>query len=374
MAVAAVGAAVAPRALGWAALVLAGSVWSGVCEHAEYDYRASTAAGCVVTKSSGGNCSDASAVPRGCLAPAAIYSLSPRWFGQMMAVPGPVWTWLPLGLWLAAVLVLQRRARVGSGRGVWVDATTASAAVVMRTALLLAAAWYLALIPLLRNLASWFAAVGLPPFDPSGHIFVIGVQLVPLWLWYAARHCAGPLSTEAAGGEEPVALGTSHAWLPLPPHHPDARERRRHVCSAQTLFAAGLLLAEGLLWYTSFATAAWFHTPAATTVALLAPLTLTVAAAYLTVRASRARATNAGLSPSQVRTAAAVVGGAWAAGTLGAVIYIAALAPRGGVASLAGAIGYDTVVAAAAFLLLRTPVLLPAPVASARAVAVSDTI
>lgn len=83
--------------------------------------------------------------------------VSPRWLGKLLGAAGPLLTWLPL-----ALLPAPPPAKAPSPD--------------LPRALLLSICAWLALIPpihLLRRLL---------PLDPSGHIFLYGAQLVPLWV------------------------------------------------------------------------------------------------------------------------------------------------------------------------------------------------
>lgn len=108
-----------------------------------------------------------------CLSPAVALTLSPRWLANVAGMGGPLLTWLPL---------------LCFSRGGWPT---------LRLALL----WYLALIGIVRHthrvLDGW---------DPSGHVFVYGAQLLPLWIFLPMR----PLSAREFL-PQPVALSL-HLW------------------------------------------------------------------------------------------------------------------------------------------------------------------
>ena len=136
-------------------------------------------------------------------------ALSPPWLGKLLAALGPALTWAPL-------LPLSRPSPL------------------LRRALLLSmCAWLVCIAPiqLLRRLA--------PPLDPSGHIFLFGAQLLPLW--EAQRTMArGAASSKGAAGAGSAAAAALPSSL-LPPL---------------------LLLLEGALLIFSAATAAFYHSPA----------------------------------------------------------------------------------------------------------------
>jgi hypothetical protein len=130
-----------------------------------------------------------SALRSSCSAPASILcpsdalaaALSPRPVSDVLTALGPALVWAPL-------LVHARASSCGPTRGALLAAL---------------ACWLIACMPvrLTRRLSGG-------AFDPSGHVFVIGVQLVPLWVARGAGAAGGgarvPLALRAAGAIEPV--------------------------------------------------------------------------------------------------------------------------------------------------------------------------
>lgn len=167
----------------WATAVLACGAWYTACA---CSLRARSAAAT--------ECFGESGV---CLRWEAVQALSPRWLSDAIGISGPLVTWALLAPTLAAA---------------------------SRTALLLdTVLWYLAFIMAVRYLhlalpPAW------PPWDPSGHVFVYGAQLVPTWL-----------TAQLAPTREKPACALRHAALHL---------------------ARGYAL---VLLYASCATAAFFH-------------------------------------------------------------------------------------------------------------------
>lgn len=119
-----------------------------------YNLKRSKAESCTILKSTptaricishGPLCNDAQAVS----------TLSPRWLSDLAGMGGPLLSWVPLLL-------------LGADTGV------------MATVI----GWYLAFIAPVRHAKLWFDS----GFDPSGHVFVYGAQLVPLaWLPHRSR-------------------------------------------------------------------------------------------------------------------------------------------------------------------------------------------
>lgn len=116
-----------------------------------YDFRRSTAA-CAVVRGRGGECAP---VPSLCPAPATLAAVSPRWLGVSIALAGPLLGWAPLA---AAMVAAPRQAPLRS----------------LAPLLAAAALTFLALVMPVRYLHHVLA------YDPSGHIFIVGVELAPL--------------------------------------------------------------------------------------------------------------------------------------------------------------------------------------------------
>ena len=197
------------RAASWLAVLLASGLLETYCGHTRYDLRASARAGCTTLKPPDNACIEPSG---GCLSADAVRWLSPRPLALLAGHGGPLLTWIPL--LLGGAHKSPMRSTVGN-------------------TLVLAATWYLGLIGLVRHTHLLLAN----DWDPSGHVFVYGAQLVPRWHLLRAEQRAGANSSAS---------------------HPLAR--------------AWLLVWEGVLWYLSSMTAIAFHT-----------LSETAAAAALTV-------------------------------------------------------------------------------------------
>ena len=140
----------------------------------------------------------AASLPPACLAPHRVRSLSPGWLARRLGDAGPLLVWLPL-VWAAA----GRRAEPCGGAGGR-----------LRAALGLACLVYLAAIMPVRYLRR-----ALPGgFDPSGHVFLFGVQLVPLWaavqVWAVGDGegaAGGAVAAVAAAGGRATAAGGGRA-------------------------------------------------------------------------------------------------------------------------------------------------------------------
>ena len=192
------------RLSAWTLLLGMASQWEWLCAHKAYDWRASTDA-CVRLKGS----TECVVLQQYCLSPTSIGFASPRWLSDVAGYGGPLLTWLPL-------LVASRPVAC------------------IRPLLCTALIWYLSLIGIVRH-----AHLLLPSrWDPSGHCFVYGAQLLPLWAISSL-----PALTD---------------W---------------HVPRALTLWSAVLL-------YLSAATAACFHTASETAAAWLMLLLLHAALSH----------------------------------------------------------------------------------------------
>ena len=135
------------RLAAWTLLLGVASQWEWRCAHKAYDWRASTDA-CVRHKGS----TECVVLEPYCLSPTSIETASPRWLSDVAGYGGPLLTWLPL-------LVASR--------------PIAGTRPLLCTALI----WYLSLISVVRH-----THLLLPSrWDPSGHCFVYGAQLLPLW-------------------------------------------------------------------------------------------------------------------------------------------------------------------------------------------------
>ena len=226
--------------LAWSGVVLAAAAWNKCCEAKKYDLEKSTP-DCLRFRGST-ECHDD--LPPGCLAPASIAFLSPRWLATFVGYGGPLITWVPLLL---------------------AETSERPFANLLRLTLL----WYLALIGLVRHTHTFLGV----HWDPSGHVFVYGSQLIPQWRRWHAH----------AGG------ATAAAWPLL--------ER------AVVAWAA-------LLCYLSATTAAFFHLWNETVVAWLVVLLL-----WALLAADRPEAKGGAAAPGAWLAAASwllCTAGAWA--------------------------------------------------------------
>ena len=214
-------------------------------------------------------------LPRGS---ALLALLSPPQLTDALAAAGPLLTWLPL---------------------LYASCGRAPAHAATRRALLLCmAAWLLLSWPmrLTKRLHAALLQGAAPPFDPSGHIFLYGMQLVPL----------------LAFKQEGVAAGGA-----APPAKPPLQLRLRQL--------PGLLLARGwetLLLHLAFCTAAFYHDALESAAAAGCVLAVHAAASAAPLRSL------AGAQPLQLLGAA---GGAWALAGWGLLRMLAAAgaaAPR----------------------------------------------
>ena len=157
---------------------------------------------------------EAAALEPACAAQAMVRTLSPRWLGAAAAVAGPALGWFAPAAWLAA-----------AARGA---AAERLAALRLAPALAAAAAVFFACINVLR-----FARHLPGGWDPSGHVFLVGVTLMPSWV---------------------LAVETTHG---------DAASLRGAGAAAAVTAAAATAarLTEPLLWWLSAGAATVFHTP-----------------------------------------------------------------------------------------------------------------
>jgi len=165
----------------------------GACRYTAYDIGASLRAGCTQLTAA----AECLAPNATCLPASAVAALSPRWLGSLAGNGGPLISWVPM------LLLALRPTRSAAQR------------LAALSALQLTLVWYLALIGPVRHTHT----LASNSWDPSGHVFVYGAQLVPLWL--------------------------------LPPDGPAARRT-----AAGTLLDAWAVV----LLYLSVATACFYHT------------------------------------------------------------------------------------------------------------------
>ena len=179
----------------WSILLGFAATWESKCAYSTYDLKRSTPT-CTTSKAaaSAGMCYS---LPRLCLDAQAVAKLSPRWLSGLSGMGGPLLSWVPLLL---------------------LGADKAMLATVL--------SWYVAFIMPVRHAKLWLPL----GFDPSGHVFVYGAQLVPLIFTLTAVGSARPL--------------VRNAWLP------------------QLAGWLGVWLVT--LCFLSGTTSAFFHTPAET--------------------------------------------------------------------------------------------------------------
>ena len=236
---------------------------------------------------------------------AARDAVAPRALGAAVAALGPAPAWL--------LVLLMLRAEGSSARA--------------RGALIGAAAAFLGAVFPVRLTS--FLTDG--AFDPSGHIFIFGLELVPLW---AALSSPSPASQQdgsnaysaaprcdptavGAGADAGAGAGAGAGEAVAAEAIVDPTSSRQQIRAiAPPALKVAALLAEAAIYVMSASTAALFHTPLETAAAWLIAAALLVAVAEWQV-----------LSPARsLRNAAALLAAPtlalWAAGLL-AGIYIA---------------------------------------------------
>ena len=126
--------------LAWSGVVLSAAAWDACCGAKKFDLEKSSP-DCLRFRGST-ECRNKELLP-GCLAPASIAFLSPRWLATFVGYGGPLLTWVPLLL---------------------AETSERPFANLLRLTLL----WYLALIGLVRHTHTFLSV----RWDPSGHVFV----------------------------------------------------------------------------------------------------------------------------------------------------------------------------------------------------------
>ncbi len=181
----------------WGALLLVAGLWELGCRYTSYDWRRSAALNCTVLRTARqGECYSGSS--QFCLPASVVGVLSPRWLSNSVGMGGPLISWVPL-------LAFAQCERPAARR-------LAALSRMHRTLV-----WYLGGIGVVRH-AHVLSTVR---WDPSGHVFVYGAQLVPLWRLLPAA--------PTPGAQWPVLEALLGAWT-------------------------------AVLWYLSFTTASFFHT------------------------------------------------------------------------------------------------------------------
>lgn len=230
-----------------------------------------------------------------CLHPKDIRAWSPRVLGELAVIGGPIWVWAPLLIWL---FLHRGGLRQESAHPALLAAT--------RKVLAVCCCVFLAFIMPIRymgRMTDWFGG-----FDPSGHVFVFGLQLVPLWVLLTLRshfdsyapvtdvsadtdadaNADAPDPDRIDGCDTSAAVadgitGGSPNVSP-PPVHRQHRRARGAGCTCIGGTSAGLLwsarIAEACIWYLSAATASFFHTGAEVLVSYLITLVLAVYCSY----------------------------------------------------------------------------------------------
>lgn len=160
----------APLLALWGVALCVAGLFEAGCHYTAYELGASASVGCTVTSASAPGCASP---PHMCLPASTVAALSPRWLGIVIAgMGGPLISWLPM---LALAMRRERSTQQRLG----------ALSQLQRTML-----WYLGFIGVVRNThvltasSAWCTAARAcsRPWDPSGHTFVYGAQLVPLAL------------------------------------------------------------------------------------------------------------------------------------------------------------------------------------------------
>lgn len=255
------------KLLWWGAVLISAATWEVACGYKAYDLRRSTSS-CIALRSSIGAEDCLPTPPSWCIHPAAVSVASPWWLAAVAGYGGPLITWLPL--------LTSRRSAAQSA---------------LKSTIL----WYLALIGPVRHSRSLLPA----GWDPSGHVFVYGAQLVPYW--QTVPRSSVPLDTRLV-----------ECFLAL-------------WCS--------------LLWYLSAATAAFFHTASETLTGWL----LVAGLHFLLIRQQRTPAAEARTVQFSGAPFASWLGALLIWVTSSGAAWGLKLASGGSLATLQGELAYDTV-------------------------------
>lgn len=185
----------------WTAVGLGAVLWRESCSYGDYDLLSSAQKQCLMLKSRPEQCSTllSSNYFGQCLHPRTVAAIAPRSWGKLVANVGPAWLWIPLllgllwrqGHWQSRKSETRVREAGGSAEQktpaadflLWSGSSTspllhrlqgqAYAAV-----LLVSFLFFLAGITVIR----WGKHLLPEGFDPSGHVFVYGLLLAPLWV------------------------------------------------------------------------------------------------------------------------------------------------------------------------------------------------
>lgn len=131
--------------IAWSLLLLLAAAWEANCKYTMYDLKRSVP-GCTILEASDTRiCFSPSSQ---CVDAATVRVLSPRWLSNLAGRGGPLLSWVPMLL-------------LGGGA--------------VKSTLACVIGWYLTLIAPVRHVKLWHSS----GFDPSGHVFVYGSQLIP---------------------------------------------------------------------------------------------------------------------------------------------------------------------------------------------------
>ena len=375
--------AVARRFALWSALIALTIWWRARCSYHDYDVKRSTPE-CVVFKSR----NPASQVelechpepiPQMCMMPHHISMLSPAKLARFLGDVGPLVVWLPL---IAFAVLHERHARrlsvsivedaasdVGAAVKEMVMAPASESSDGLRqaaddthtsgprevdsgrrhgfhhhhhnhyvtTSIVIASLVYLAVIMPVRYLRRVLAS----GWDPSGHVLLYGIQLVPLW-------------------------GTAQATTTL-----KGNSAYAHPTAARAVWLA-LMAAEAGLWVLTVATAAVFH-HASEVLATWVVVGLTAYATHAALVPSASAApdaVNSRAAQARLHRLLLLACILWLCGLLMPLSLMMVLGRSGArgeghnplkAATLAAAVGYDLVVAAISTWLIRWRLTLPRP-------------
>lgn len=252
-----------------------------------------------------------------CISPSQIQLLGPRIISDILALGGPAWIWLPL-LWvfytgirknnnntITTSTVPSTTTVVPSGSSIITsrNSSSLSASVslvsttqpnetvrilstiftVLRIVLIYTMYMYLVFIMIIRftvKLVDYFGG-----WDPSGHVFLYGLQLIPLWLLPTVTKYSNSSTSSGSsitsnfnnnssayknsakeGTTGTPSLSSSSSLLEHIYYHPSSSYNlSRPLVNGMGISLHHILsILEIIIYYMTFTTASFFHTPSET--------------------------------------------------------------------------------------------------------------
>ena len=341
---------ISKRYLLWTILLILSSLWHQQCGFSDWDLRASTLSCLLLKKTTArsknvsfqntvmddnnkniNNIDDCNTINTYCISPSQIQILGPRILSDIIAIGGPAWIWLPLlyilykGITTSySIEYLSNNSPQVSNRSNSNNSSSSSSSSnvrnsvpnssttiphhssstseswllltiifsILRIVIIYSMYIYLIFIMFIRftvklSIVSNTYLSWLSNWDPSGHVFLYGLQLIPLWLLPTLSTTTTSSSSLASNHYH-----TNNSILKHIYYHPTLSWLSTYCYPyiGTLSFQHILLFFEILIYYMTFTTSSFFHTPSETFMAwFIISLSISIIRYYVPIIVSEIR-------------------------------------------------------------------------------------